>query len=333
MAGIASIPGSRVSNLLMTQRLSAQLQADEVALQQLETQVSTGQRLALPSDDPAAAAQAVDLNRLILQKGQIKTNLDTNQSFLTQTDTALANVSNLLARARSTALSVAGTIADSSQRQTAAQVVASAINQLTDIGNQSFDGRFLFAGSLSGAAPFQADGSNVKYVGNDQNLLSLSDLSQLFQSNVSGVDAFGALSTVVNGTANLTPNVTAATPLADLNGGTGVNKGSIKISDGVHSTVVDLSSAVTVGDVANLIESHPPLGRSVRVNVTPTGLVVSLDAAGGGNLSITEVGNGITANQLGLLSPNNVGPGPLVGKPLNPQLTGTTPLSDILGTS
>ncbi len=333
MTPIPPILGSRVSNLLVNQRLTAQLQLDEVGLQQLETQVSTGQRLTLPSDDPAAADQAVDLNRLILQKNQIKSNLDTNQSYLTQTDTALANVSNLLASARSTALSVSGTIADSSQRQTAAQVITSAISQLTDIGNESFNGRYLFAGSLVGAAPFQTRGSYVKYVGNDQNLSSLSDLSQFFQSNVDGVDAFGALSTVVTGAANLTPNVTASTPLADLNGGTGVSKGSIKISDGVHSTVVDLSSAVTVGDVANLIESHPPLGRSVRVNVTPTGLVVSLDAAGGGNLSITEVGNGITANQLGLLSPNNVGPGPLVGKPLNPQLTGTTPLSDILGTS
>ena len=72
---------------------------------------------------------------------------------------------------------------------------------------------------------------------------------------MTGADAFGALSTGVSGTANLTPNVTAATRLADLNGGLGVSKGSITISDGIHSSVVDLSSAVTVGDVAKLIEA------------------------------------------------------------------------------
>jgi len=333
MTPIPPILGSRVSNLLINQRLTAQLQLDEVGLQQLETQVSTGQPLTLPSDDPAAADQAVDLNRLILQKNQIKTNLNTNQSYLTQTDTALGNVSNLLSSARATALSVSGTTADSSQRQTAAQVIDSAISQLTDLGNESFNGRYLFGGSLVGTAPFETDGSYVKYVGNDQNLSSLSDLSQLFQSNVGGVDAFGAISSVVAGTANLTPNVSATTPLANLNGGAWVSKGSIKISDGKYSTVVDLSSAVTVGDVANLIESHPPLGRTLQVNVTPTGLVVSLDAAGAGNLTITEVGSGTTAEQLGLLSPNNIGPGPLVGKSLNPQLTGTTSLSDLFGTS
>ncbi|HEV2972838.1 MAG TPA: flagellar hook-associated protein FlgL [Pirellulales bacterium] len=330
MTAIAPIPATRVSDLLTTQRLNAQLQADEIGLQQLESQVSTGQRLTLPSDDPTAAAQAINLNRLIQQKTQIKNNLDTNQSYLTETDTALGNVANLLSNARSTALSVAGTVADSSQRQTAAQVVASAIQQLTDIGNQSFNGRYLFAGSQAGTSPFQTDGSYVKYVGNAEQLTSLSDISQLFQTNVSGADAFGALSTGVSGAANLTPNVTADTRLSDLDGGQGVNKGSITISDGAHSSVVDLSNAVTLGDVANLIESHPPLGRTLRVDITSTGLNVSLDAAGGGNLTITEVGNTTTAAQLGILSPNNVGTA-VVGKPLNPQLTLTTSLSDILG--
>ncbi len=333
MTAIAPIPATRVSDLLATQRLNAQLQADEIGLQRLETQVSTGQRLTLPSDDPAAAAQAVNLNRLIQQKTQIKTNLDTNQSYLSATDSALGNVSNLLANARSTALSVAGTIADSSQRQTAAQVVSSAIQQLADIGNQSFNGRYLFAGSNPGAAPFQTQGPYVKYTGNGEQLSSLSDVSQLFQTNVTGADAFGALSAAVSGTANLTPNVTATTRLSDLIGGQGVNKGGIVVSDGVHSSTVDLSGAVTVGDLANLITAHPPLGRTVRVDITPTGLNISLDAAGGGNLTIGEAGNSVTADQLGILNPNHIGVGPLVGKPLNPQLTATTQLSEILGTS
>ena len=100
MTAIVPIPASRVSDLLTTLRLSAQMQADEIGLQRLESQVSTGQRLTLPSDDPTAAAQAVSLNRLIQQKTQIKTNLDTNQSYLSATDSALGNVSNLLANAR-----------------------------------------------------------------------------------------------------------------------------------------------------------------------------------------------------------------------------------------
>ena len=64
-------------------------------------------------------------------------------------------------------------------------------------------------------------------------MASLSDVNQLFQTNVTGADAFGALSAGVSGTADLTPNVTADTNLADLNGGQGVSKGSIVVSDGI----------------------------------------------------------------------------------------------------
>ena len=157
-------------------------------------------------------------------------------------------------------------------------------------------------------------------------------MNQLFQTNVSGAEAFGAISTAVNGTANLAPVLTADTKLSNLNGGQGVTLGSIQVSDGTHSSIVDLSNASTVGDVAAAIEANPPAGRTVRVDITPTGLNISLDAAGGGNLAITDVGTGDSAKQLGIFAPGHVGTGAIVGTPLNPVLTDTTPLDNLLGT-
>ena len=92
-----------------------------------------------------------------------------------------------------------------------------------------------------------------------------------------------------------------------------------------------MSGAATVGDVAADIEANPPAGRTVTVSITPTGLNVSLDSAGGGNLSIGEVDGGTTAASLGILDTNLVGTGPLVGTALNPTLTTTTPLNNLLG--
>jgi flagellar hook-associated protein 3 FlgL len=331
MSAIIPIPATRVSNMMASQRLLGQLQSDQVDLQQLEEQIATGRRIVLPSEDPTASIQAVSLQRLLQRKVQIQTNIQTNQSYLSATDTALSNVSDLLSNVRATALSVTGTVASDAQRQTAAQQVDSALSQLVDLGNQNFAGRYLFAGSQAGAAPFQNQGSYVAYSGNAGALSSFSDIGQVFQTNASGADAFGALSTAVQGTANLAPNVTPATKLADLHGGQGIDKGFIKISDGTNSSTIDLSGAVTVGDVAAQIAAHPPLGRTLRVDITATGLKLSLDAAGGGNLTITEVGGGTTAGQLGIFNANGVGTGPLIGNPLDPRLTLTTSLSDILG--
>ena len=127
--------------------------------------------------------------------------------------------------------------------------------------------------------------------------------------------------------------------MADLNQGAGVAMGSIAISDGHSTSIVDLQGCQTIGDVAARIRAAPPAGRSLEVEVTGTGLVLSLDPdpAGGyptsqDNLSVREVGGGTTAADLGILQQQGVGSGPLVGNALDPALTSTTPLNRILGT-
>ena len=178
-----------------------------------------------------------------------------------------------------------------------------------NVGNTQFDGRYLFGGSDTSQAPFSFSASGaVVFSGNPQALNSVAGLNDLFQSNVSGATALGAISAPVQGTTSV-PSVDANTPLASLNGGTGVSLGSIAISDGVHTSVVDLSSASTLGDVATLIHNNPPSGRTVDVQVTATGLQITLEPLAGNpsqdNLSISEADGGHTAEELGILAINS----------------------------
>ena len=91
-------------------------------------------------------------------------------------------------------------------------------------------------------------------------LQSYSDIDLLFPTNVSGSDVFGALSAPTSASVDLNPSVTSDTALADLNGGLGVNLGSIKVSDGTSERIIDLSSASTLQDVKQLLEAQPADG-------------------------------------------------------------------------
>lgn len=327
MSNISPIPSTRISNQLVRERLLGQLNADQTDLVRLQTQITTGRRIILPSEDAPAALRAGGLRQLLERKEQVKTNLNTSQSFLAATDTALANVSNLLSSARATALSVVGTTASDTQRQAAAQEIARTIQQMIDAGNQNFRGRYLFAGSSTTTQPFDNVGQFVKYSGNSGKLSSFSDLDLLFQTNADGDSVFGAISDSIRGSIDLNPIVTAGTRLADLNGGAGVGDGSIAISDGTNTAIIDVSSAETLGDVAALLEANPPTGRKVTATITSTGLSVQID---GGTLSINEVGSGSTVRELGILQ--EVGVTTIRnGDDLNPRLNGTTLLSSVLG--
>ncbi len=273
----------------------------------------------------------MQLKQVLAQNAQYQTNVTSNQAILATTDSTLSNIFSTISNIQSVALSASGTTATPAQQQAAADQVSQTISQLMDIGNQQFDGRYLFGGSDMSTPPFTLNNGYVQYNGNENALSSYSDSNQLFATNVDGNAVFGTLSPGIQGTTDLNPVVTADTPLADLNGGKGVAAGSISISDGTNTSTVDLSGAATVGEVAQLIEANPPAGRTVTVDITSTGLNVSLDAAGGGTLSINEVGGGTTAADLGIMQSSGNGT-QVVGTDLNPELTLTTPLNDILGT-
>ena len=100
MTSIIPVPTSRVSQLLISQQLLTQLNSSQTDLLQVEQSISTGRRISLPSQDAPAALCAVSLQSLLERKGQIKTNLQVNQAYLSATDTALGAVSDGLNAAR-----------------------------------------------------------------------------------------------------------------------------------------------------------------------------------------------------------------------------------------
>ncbi|MEX2218489.1 MAG: flagellin [Phycisphaerales bacterium] len=118
-------------------------------------------------------------------------------------------------------------------------------------------------------------------------------------------DAAGTLaftSTSASGL-ELDPKLTWRTPISALRGVVG-GLGQIKVSNLGQSRTIDLSSAQTLGDVRNALQSAG-LGLRVELNQAGTGFDVLNEVAAGRNqaLSIEEIaGNGLTATRLGIRS-------------------------------
>ena len=294
----------------------------------LQNSISSGRRIALPSEDAPAARRAISIQRLLERKEQVQTNFITNQSYLSATDNSLAGVSSQLADMRGLALSVVGTTTTDTQRQAAVKQIDEALRGLSDVGNQKFRGRYLFTGTQTTVQPFEFDGTFIRYNGNEKDIKAFADVDLITETNVNGNEVFGAISAAVRGTADLNPILTANTRLADLLGGKGVSEGSILISDGTASVTIDISSAETIGDLAGLIERNPPAGNTMTVSITGNGLSLQL---GSGNLTVLEIGGGITADQLGILKEVSGSTSFVVGTDLDPQLKLTTSTLDILG--
>lgn len=102
----------------------------------------------------------------------------------------------------------------------------------------------------------------------------------------------------------LNPQVTSATLLTDLNAGAGLALSDIKIFNGAASATVSFSTATTIGDALNLINSAG-LNVTASVNSAGNGLrVVSNDPTT--VAVVNDLGVGSTAESLGLGGGRNV---------------------------
>jgi len=335
MSSIIGIPTTRLSNLFVSQRLLSQLRDGQMALFRAETQMSTGHRFQLPSEDPQSALRAMGLQQLLARKVQIKSNVEQNQAYLNVTDQAMATTTNMITELRSVALGVIGSTATDQQRQAAANQVKEALRQLVATGNMKYRGRYLFAGGNTGVSPFSSLGDNyVRYDGDEQHVQTYGDLALLLDTNFNGAQTFGALSDPVRGTATLTPALSDLTRLSDLNGGAGISSGSIElvtnIGPSTYRATVDLSKAQTLGDVARMIQAGAPSATPLNVEITSSGLRISMTTPGG-NLVIRNSGGGSTASSLGILQTTGDWSGTVNGTPLKPLLRDTTLLADLLG--
>jgi flagellar hook-associated protein 3 FlgL len=335
MSRIIPIPTTRVGDFFVRQNLTRQVQSDQLDLYRLQTQISSGRRLQLPSDDAPAALRAINLQRLLDRKGQIATNLESSEFYLGAAETSIGTTSQLLSDIRGEALGVLGTLSDSTARQTVVQQIDQALKTLVATSNSKLQGRYLFAGSRSQTQPFSFDDKFVEYFGNDGTLRNFVDLERLFETNVTGTEVFGGVSAAIEGSADLDPHLNPTTLLSSINGGNGISRNpaiSVTVSNAGTSqtTVVDLSGAVTVHDVARLIEENAPTLTNVTVEIAGTGLTVHTD---NGTILIGEVAEGRTAHELGLFSPPGGTPSDTVtGTPLNPAVLKTTRLANLLGT-
>jgi flagellar hook-associated protein 3 FlgL len=161
----------RVASNSFTNSLVTQL-GDLTARQaRLQNQVATGQRVALPSDDPVAMQRALNLQAEAGAVGQYGSNIARLQEVAGANHEVMRGLKRVLDRAGEIA-----TLADGLKSPAELRVYAAELNELiqqaAQWANTKHRGDFLLAGTRSDAAPFvvatDPDGSvtSVTYQGN-----------------------------------------------------------------------------------------------------------------------------------------------------------------------
>ncbi len=329
---MAILPTSlaRVSNLLRTSVVSQSISTIQEQLLQVQNELATGRKINSPSDDPGDAAVAQQLRKALEQQKSYAANLSSANNQLSTVDSASSDLNDLLLQAQSIASANVGSDVTPDARKAAAAVIDSLYSQALTIANKQSNGVFLFGGDNSSTAPYVETSGGVKFVGSNNLLSNLVDDNTFSTFQVAGTSVFGAVSSQVQGTADLTPTVSAITRTTDLRGATndGVKLSAIVVGNGSTSATIDLSKANSIGDVVNAINAAGISG--VTASISANGHSLSLTPTGSETISVSDVANGTSARDLGILQTTPAAAGvAVVGANVNASVTPLTTLASL----
>ena len=206
--------------------LIASLQENQKQINNDLQQIASGQKVSMPSDDPASAAMLVRTADQSSEADQFLHSISSVQGEMQTADSVLSSVVTALQRAISLGVQGAnGTLSDGNRAAIATEV-RGIQSQLLNLANTSYQGKFIFAGTATQTTPFVLDASlpsGVRYDGNlgvnkvtvGSNLSVQSNLpgSDLFSA--AGKDMFQAIQDLITGLDSGTGIDTAVTSIGD----------------------------------------------------------------------------------------------------------------------
>jgi flagellar hook-associated protein 3 FlgL len=187
----------RVTSGAYADRLISNLGSITARQARYQAQISTGQRVTLPEDDPGAVRRALDLEGERGRVGQFGRNITRLKETATSTNTVMRSLSKIATRAGELAIK-ANSIRSADDRKAYAAEVTQMIHQAVSSANTNLRGESVMAGTLNDQPAYTltagTDGrvQSVTYNGNqDTASLAIAEGQEL-SASVVGSNATGS---------------------------------------------------------------------------------------------------------------------------------------------
>jgi flagellar hook-associated protein 3 FlgL len=139
-----------------------------------QQEVSSGLRVRVPSDDPAATTVAIQEHDQLNTIGQYSSNADAAVARLHVVDSVMSDMVTQLSVAKTAAAGALSSVATPSQKEGAIATLQSVRDALVSDLNTSFHGSYIFSGSKATTAPYtQGAGGVVSAYQGDANTMSI----------------------------------------------------------------------------------------------------------------------------------------------------------------
>jgi flagellar hook-associated protein 3 FlgL len=156
-------------------------------LTDVQTQISTGEKIQNMYEDPVVYTKYLQLNEEVNSFSQVKSSANFAQTFANETDTTLNDFVSTLGSFKTKLLSAANATNDDTSREAIVSELKGELAHLKDLSNTSIDGKYLFSGSKFSTKPID---DNYQYQGNDAKVKAFLGAGVEREYNIDGASLF-----------------------------------------------------------------------------------------------------------------------------------------------
>ena len=238
----------RISTSMVYDLAGTSVQSQQAGIYKSNQQISSGKRLSSPSDDPLAAARAIEIGQSQAVSEQLTVNADYATSSLDAQQSALGSIADLLSQIRALGVQAGDAALSQPDKIVLATSLQSKYNELLGLANTQDNGKYLFSGFRGDTQPFsEVTPGVVTYNGDGGQRLIQVTPSRQVPVSASGLEIFQRIKNG-NGTFSVTadPNVTGA-----INVGTGVASPGVLLNPTAWNTATIPNDTNAPYSVAN----------------------------------------------------------------------------------
>ncbi|GAB4058439.1 flagellar hook-associated protein FlgL [Uliginosibacterium sediminicola] len=250
----------------------------------LQNQLSTGSRVVNPSDDPVAAARALEISQATAQVAMYKNAQGDANDKLSLLDSQLGAFGDLMKYVHERAIQAGNGTLNQTDREAIATDMQAQFDALKSIANSTdANGEYLFAGYKSDTLPFSGGLAGVSYAGDQGQRTQQVSSTRDIPVSISGDDLFMNINaakfyTTPSASNTGTATVTGDTALAHYTGGQYAIRFTSATAYEIYDTATDpgmtgtpaATGSYTAAPTAVTLPPAPATGEiQVDINGTP----------------------------------------------------------------
>lgn len=155
----------RVTNRMLSNTFMSDMNLNLNNMKRKQEQLNTGKEFSRPSDNPFKAARSMQMYGEIYANEQYNTNIQHTVNWLDTTDSALSHLGDSLSRIRELMVSAGNGAYGEDELKSIQDEISEKVNEISQILNTSFDGKYIFGGTQGDKRPTSVDSDGKLIVG------------------------------------------------------------------------------------------------------------------------------------------------------------------------